>query len=35
MISAQEADRLKVRAQDMLNGGQVGLGAPLVRQCLE
>jgi hypothetical protein len=35
MVSAQEADRLKVQAQNLLNGGQVELGAPFVRQYLE
>jgi hypothetical protein len=35
MISAQEADRLKVLALDHLNAGQVDIGAPLVRQYLE
>jgi hypothetical protein len=35
MISAQEADRLKVQAQTLLGAGQVDLGAPLVRQYLE
>jgi hypothetical protein len=35
MISAQEADRLKVQAQSFLNAGQVDFGAPFVRQYLE
>lgn len=35
MISAQEADRLKVQAQNFLNVGQVEFGAPFVRQYLE
>jgi hypothetical protein len=35
MISAQEADRLKVQAQNFLNAGQVDFGAPYVRQYLE
>ena len=35
MISAQEADRLKVQAQNLLNTGQVDIGAPFVRQYLE
>ncbi|KRQ09158.1 AAA family ATPase [Bradyrhizobium manausense] len=35
MVSAQEADRLKVQAQNLLNAGQVDLGAPFVRQYLE
>jgi hypothetical protein len=35
MVSAQEADRLKVLAQNLLNGGQVDLAAPLLRQYLE
>jgi hypothetical protein len=35
MVSAQQADRLKVQAQNQLNAGQVDLGAPLVRQYLE
>ena len=35
MVTAQEADRLKVQAQNLLNGGQVDLGAPFVRQYLE
>jgi AAA domain len=35
MISAQEADRLKVQAQSLLNSGQVDFGAPFVRQYLE
>ena len=35
MISAQEADRLKVQAQTFLNAGQVEFGAPFVRQYLE
>lgn len=35
MVSAQEADRLKVQAQKFLNAGQVDFGAPFVRQYLE
>lgn len=35
MVSAQEADRLKVQAQSLLNAGQVDVGAPFVRQYLE
>jgi hypothetical protein len=35
MVSAQEADRLKVQAQTLLNSGQVDFGAPFVRQYLE
>ena len=35
MISAQEADRLKLQAQNFLNTGQVDLGSPYVRQYLE
>jgi DNA repair exonuclease SbcCD ATPase subunit len=35
MISAQEADRLKVQARNFLNAGQVDFGAPFVRQYLE
>jgi DNA repair exonuclease SbcCD ATPase subunit len=35
MVSAQEADRLKVQAQNLLNAGQVDWGAPFVRQYLE
>ena len=35
MISAQEADRLKVQAENLLRTGQVDLGAPFVRQYLE
>jgi hypothetical protein len=35
MISAQEADRLKVQAQNFLHAGQVEFGAPFVRQYLE
>jgi hypothetical protein len=35
MVSAQEADRLKVQAKSLLNAGQVDLGAPFVRQYLE
>lgn len=35
MVSAQEADRLKVQAQNFLNAGQVDFGAPFVRQYLE
>jgi hypothetical protein len=35
MISAQEADRLKVQAQNFLNAGQVDFGSPFVRQYLE
>jgi hypothetical protein len=35
MISAQEADRLNVQAENLLNSGQVDFGAPFVRQYLE
>ena len=35
MISAQEADRLKVLAHTQLSAGQIDLGAPLLRQYLE
>ena len=35
MVSAQEADRLKVQAENLLNAGQVDIGAPFVRQYLE
>jgi len=35
MISAQEADRLKVVAHTQLSVGQIDLGAPLLRQYLE
>ena len=35
MVSAQEADRLKVQAENLLNVGQVDIGAPFVRQYLE
>jgi hypothetical protein len=35
MISAQQADRLKVQAQQHLNAGQVDIAAPFVRQYLE
>jgi hypothetical protein len=35
MISAQEADRLKIQAETFLNAGQVEFGAPFVRQYLE
>jgi hypothetical protein len=35
MVTAQEADRLKVQAQTLLNAGQVDLGSPFVRQYLE
>src|SRR5580658_2442956 len=35
MVSAQEADRLKVQAEALLNAGQVDLGSPFVRQYLE
>jgi hypothetical protein len=35
MVTAQEADRLKIQAQNLLNAGQVDLGSPFVRQYLE
>jgi DNA repair exonuclease SbcCD ATPase subunit len=35
MISAQEADRLKVLAHAQLSAGQIDLGAPFLRQYLE
>lgn len=35
MVSAQQADRLKVQAQQFLNAGQVDIAAPFVRQYLE
>lgn len=35
MISAQEADRLKVLAHTQLSAGQIDLGAPFLRQYLE
>jgi hypothetical protein len=35
MVTAQEADRLKIQAQTLLNAGQVDFGAPFVRQYLE
>ena len=35
MISAQEADRLKVLAYTQLSTGQIDLGAPFLRQYLE
>jgi hypothetical protein len=35
MISAQEADRLKVQAHGQLSAGQIDLGAPFLRQYLE
>lgn len=35
MISAQEADRLKVSASGYLGAGQVDIGAPILRQYLE
>ncbi|KYK44770.1 hypothetical protein A1D31_35930 [Bradyrhizobium liaoningense] len=35
MISAQEADRLKVLAHSQLSAGQIDLGSPFLRQYLE
>lgn len=35
MISAQEADRLKVMAHSQLSAGQIDLGGPILRQYLE
>jgi len=35
MIAAQQADRLKVQAEQYLNAGQIDIGEPFVRQYLE
>lgn len=35
MIAAQQADRLKVQAEQYLNAGQIDIGEPMVRQYLE
>jgi hypothetical protein len=35
MVSAQQADRLKARAQQYLNAGQIDIGEPFLRQYLK